>query len=183
MKRFFLLVIVYFNSVNFSIGQMLDSRSEESKFSYYFHKQFDIVTFYSDTNFLEKPAFLNVVFKFDKKYKVTFVEIFGRANEKMKTEIEAALRKAIKKENCDTLNLKKGKYYSFPLLFRVSQVSVSYDRARKIDKEPKEYGEGFKERFYDDLITSFNEYKNLKLVFDKPVILLPIVDLETDRIY
>jgi hypothetical protein len=162
-------------------AQLFDTWTEECKFSYYIHKNFDADAFMIDTNFLEKPAYLNVVFKLNKKYDVDFIEITGRANDKMRTEIEKALRKAMTKANCDTVHIKPRTYYSFPLLFRVKQVSVSYNRAKKIDKKPKLLGEAFKDSFYDDLLSSFNEYKLMKLVFDKPVILLPIVDLESSR--
>jgi hypothetical protein len=72
-------------------AQIFDTWTEECKFSYYIHKNFDADAFYTDTSFLEKPAYLNVVFKLNKKYDVDFIEITGRANDKMRKEVEKAL--------------------------------------------------------------------------------------------
>ncbi|MDZ4808448.1 MAG: hypothetical protein SGI96_09255 [Bacteroidota bacterium] len=174
-----LIIAVLFNTA--SKAQLLEKWSQESRFSYCIHRNFDFGLIYGDSNFLEKPAYLNVVFKLNKNYEVTFFEIVGRANELMKTEIEKALKRGLNKISCDSLNIKVKKYYSFPLLFRVKQVAITYDESIKNDKKPKEFGEGFKEKFYVDLITSFNEFKNLSVVFKKPVVLLPIVDLEIGR--
>jgi len=180
MKIIFILITgVLLNSA--LKAQLLEKWSKESKFSYCIHRNFDFGLIYGDTNFLEKPAYLNVIFKLDKNYKVTFIEITGRANELMKTEIEKAVKRGLNKISCDSLNIKVKKYYSFPLLFRAKQVGITRDLSIKNDKKPKEFGEGFKEKFYIDLITSFNEFKNLSVVFKKPVILLPIVDLEAGR--
>ncbi|MDZ4808447.1 MAG: hypothetical protein SGI96_09250 [Bacteroidota bacterium] len=180
MKITFILIIAFLLNTA-SKAQFLDRYSQESKFSYCIHRNFDFGLIFGDSNFLEKPAYLNVVFKLNKNYEVSFIEIVGRANELMKTEIEKSVKRGLNKISCDSLNIKVKKYYSFPLLFRVNQVGITRDWSIKIDKKPKEFGEGFKEKFYIDLITSFNEFKSLDVVFKKPVILLPIVDLEIGR--
>ncbi len=179
-KIMFLITLITFNIK--SNAQICDYISDESKFSYLIHKNFNFSCFYSDTSFKEKAAYINIVFKYNIHFKVDTLVLEGKYNDKMKTEIEKSIFKSINKTYCDSLDLKPNTYYSFPLIFRVGQVSSSYRRLKEKDKSIQ-LCVNFKDIFYEDLISSFDEFKKTKKMFDKPVILLPIVDLENPRNY